>query len=128
MQLLKRGLPVLLWLAVSSLALAADPIPAAEAGKHIGKHTTVCGVVASAKYARTSRGAPTFLNLGRPYPNQDFTGVIWGSDRLRFSPPPETLLDKNICITGAITPYRGKPQIIVADPSQIEVRPRQESQ
>lgn len=124
MQLLKRGLPVLLLLAVSSLAVAADSIPAADASKHVGERATVCGVVASAKYARGSRGAPTFLNLGRPYPNQVFTGVIWGSDRPRFSPPPETLLDKNICITGVITSYRGGPQIIIADPSQVETPPR----
>ena len=124
MQLLKRGLPVVLWLALSSLALAADPIPAAEAGKHIGEHASVCGVVASAKYARGSRGAPTFLNLDHPYPNQVFTGLVWGADRHRFSTPPETLLGKNICVTGVISSYRGKPQIIIADPSQIEVPPR----
>lgn len=124
MRLLKRALPVLLWVAATSFAVAADRIPATDAGKHVGERATVCGVVASAKYARTSRGAPTFLNLGRPHPDQVFTGVIWGRDRPRFSPPPETLLDKNICVTGLITSYRGKPQIIVTDPSQIEIPAR----
>ena len=121
MQLLKRGLSLLLLVSVVSLASAANQISAADASKHLGEHATICGVVASAKYARASRGAPTFLNLGHPYPSQDFTGVIWGTDRPRFSPPPETLLGKNVCITGVVSSYRGTPQVIVTDPGQIEV-------
>jgi len=48
-------------------------ISPAEAAKHIGEKATVCGVVASARYASRSKGQPTFLNLDKPYPNQIFT-------------------------------------------------------
>ena len=45
------------------------------------KRLTVCGIVASAHYAASSKGQPTFVNLDKPYPNQIFTVLIWGSDR-----------------------------------------------
>ena len=94
-----------------------------EAHKYIGEIQTVCGTVASTKYAIRSRGQPTFLNLNRPYPNHIFTIVIWGADRYKFKNPPEIFLKgKTICVTGLITTYRGKPQIIVQDPSQINIR------
>jgi hypothetical protein len=38
----------------------------AEAKDHVGEQATVCGKVASARYAATSRGKPTFLNLDKP--------------------------------------------------------------
>ena len=43
-----------------------------EAASHVGEVVTVRGVVAN---VHTSRAGNTFLNLGRPYPNQVFTAV-----------------------------------------------------
>jgi hypothetical protein len=48
-----------------------------DATGHIGETATVCGVVASAKFAPGSRAQPTFLDFGNPYPNTAFTAVIW---------------------------------------------------
>jgi hypothetical protein len=94
-----------------------------EAHKYIGKVKTVCGKVTSATFAARTKGQPTFLNLDQPYPNQVFTIVIWGSDRKKFSNAPEVLFrDKVICVTGKIKAYRGKPEIIVDDPSQIVIK------
>jgi len=98
-------------------------ISPAEAHKYIGETKTVCGEIASATYAARSRGQPTFLNLDQPYPNQIFTVVIWGPDRNKFKSPPEIFFKgKSICVTGVIETYRGKPQIIVREPSQIVIR------
>ena len=96
-------------------------LTAAEAAKHVGKTSTVCGLVASAHFAATSRGRPTFLNLDEPYPRQIFTVLIWGSDRFRFGIPEKTYSNKRICVTGAIASYRGTPEIIANAPSQIRV-------
>jgi hypothetical protein len=97
-----------------------DVIPAGEAAAHVGSTKTVCGVVASAKYADHSRGQPTFLNLDRAYPNQVFTAVIWGEDRAEFDPPPEHAFDgRAICVSGEITSYDGRPQIFVRAPAAI---------
>ncbi|MEW6141613.1 MAG: hypothetical protein AB1597_00445 [Chloroflexota bacterium] len=84
---------------------------------------TVYGPVASTTYAARSNGQPTFLNLGRPYPNQGFTVVIWGRDRSKFPSSPEKFYEgKTISVTGLIEEYRDVPEIIVTSPSQIEVR------
>jgi hypothetical protein len=86
----------------------------------------VCGMVASSKFASQSKKQPTFINLDKAYPNQIFTIVIWGSDRGKFPEPPEDYYQgKKICVKGMIKAYRGKPEIIVNDPSQITIVPSQ---
>jgi len=94
-------------------------ITAVEAAANIGKTATVCGHVTSARYAVRSKGQPTFLNLDSPYPRQIFTALIWGNDRPAFGTPEKTYLGKSICVTGKIKSYRGNPEIIVNEPSQI---------
>lgn len=102
---------------------ATDQISASEASHHVGKERTVCGWVASATYAARSRRQPTFLNLDEPYPRHIFTIVVWGSDRSQFREPPERAFrDENICVTGLISTYRDKPQIVVRQPAQISVQ------
>jgi DNA/RNA endonuclease YhcR with UshA esterase domain len=104
----------------SSLCLANNKkITPGEASAHIGQTATVCGHVASTKYAYRLKGRPTFLNLDKPYPNQIFTVVIWGSDRSAFGTPEAAYSGKNICVTGIIKSYRGIPEIIAKRPSQI---------
>ena len=97
-------------------------ISAAEAKHHVGETTTVCGDVASAHYAPRSRGEPTFINLDQPYPNQIFTILIWGSDRQKFGVPEETYRDKRVCVTGRLGDFRGVPEIIATEPTQIKVQ------
>ena len=97
-------------------------ISAAEAANHEGESARVCGQVASAKYATETRKQPTFLNLDRPYPNHVFTALIWGSDREAFPYAPEGLQGKRICVKGVIELYKGKAEIIVSGPEQIQVR------
>jgi DNA/RNA endonuclease YhcR with UshA esterase domain len=99
---------------------AQERISAVDATKYVGKKAIVCGQVASSNYASGSRGRPTFLNLDRPYPNHIFTALIWGEDRIKFSAPPESAHGgKKICVTGTISSYEGRAQIVVRNPSQI---------
>lgn len=103
-------------------AAAADTLASAEAIHHLGVHATVCGQVVNTKYAATSLGSPTFLDLDRAYPDHIFTVVIWGMSRIRFPYQPESLAGKLICVTGTISSYRGRAQIEATDPSQIRLR------
>jgi hypothetical protein len=97
-------------------------ITPADAKKYIGKRETVCGQVASTNYAGRSKGQPTFLNLDRAYPNHIFTVVIWGNDRTNFRDPPERAYDrKKICVTGVISSYKGVPEVVASDASQIRL-------
>jgi len=97
-------------------------LTAAEAKDHISEQPTVCGRVASTRYAATTRGKPTFLNLDKPYPSQVFTVLIWGENRAKFGAPEEQYRGKQICVTGTITEYRKAPEIVVSDPQSIEVQ------
>jgi micrococcal nuclease len=104
-------------------ATAEATLTAAQARRHVGETRTVCGEVASARYAESARRQPTFLNLDRAFPNQIFTVVIWGADRPRFPRAPEQAYrGKPICATGRIGSYKGVPEIVVTEPRQIEVR------
>src|SRR3989338_212594 len=92
----------------TTVALTQERIRPSDAERYIGKRVTVCGQVASANFAARSRGRPTFLNLDRPYPNQIFTIVIWGENRVKFGGSPEQLYrSRRICATGTISTYRG---------------------
>jgi DNA/RNA endonuclease YhcR with UshA esterase domain len=91
-----------------------------EAKDHIGESATVCGSVVSTRYAVSTKGQPTFLNLEKPFPNQIFTVVIWGSNRSRFGTPETRYKGKRICVTGKIADYRGVPEIVASDPEEIK--------
>jgi len=95
-----------------------------EAIDHVGERLTVCGSVVDTKYAGTSNGKPTFLNLGKKYPDPDrFTVLIWGDDRDNFESAPESYYsDKYIYVTGLIEEYSGIAEIQVSTPSQICVK------
>ncbi len=104
---------------LGSLPVIAAPINPEEAAAHVGETTTVCGVVASTRYASRSRGQPTLLNLGKSYPAQVFTALIWRTERTKFGEPEKTLQGKRICVTGTVHLYRNVPEVILTDPSQI---------
>ena len=90
------------------------------------------GIVVLTFYASTSKGKPTFLNFHDPYEDW-FTCVIWEEDRetqqpvrekfiKAFPPNPETcFLDKKVQVRGKINIYKGVPEIILIEPSQILV-------
>jgi len=103
----------------------AAPLPgiaSADAQNHVGENTTVCGPVASARYFNSASSRPTVLNFDHPYPNHTFSVVIPGSARGRFKESPETLYrGKIVCVAGRIVDYRGKPEIVVENPSQIVI-------
>jgi hypothetical protein len=107
-------------LALGSLRAFGATIGPEDAAAHVGENATVCGVVESAHFASRSRGQPTFLNFGRPYPNQVFTALIWGSDRSKFDEPENTLQGKRVCVTGTIRLYRERPEVILSNPDQLQ--------
>lgn len=96
-----------------------NKITAREAKDHVGEVQTVCGKVASTHFASGSKGQPTFLNLDEPYPKEVFTILIWGSDRAKFGAPETKYQNAKVCVTGKITSYRGTPEIVLTEPSQI---------
>jgi hypothetical protein len=118
-----RGTILLAVLVLSfSAAAQSNKITAREAKDHIGEIQTVCGKVASTHFASGSKGQPTFLNLDEPYPKEIFTILIWGSDQPKFGNPESKYRDARVCVTGKIASYRGSPEIVATEPSQIAVQ------
>ncbi len=104
----RRFLVVLLVCLAACASLAARPantptLTAEQAKDHIGETAKVCGQVASVHLAFKTRGQPTFLNFGKPYPHHVFTAVIWGLDRAKFGEPEKQYRNKHLCVSGLIT-------------------------
>jgi hypothetical protein len=111
----------------SSVSPTTAAIPWSEAKNHVGERTTVYGPVIGATYASSTKGQPTFLSVGKNYPDPArFTVLIWDSNRSKFSPAPEIQYKgRTIYVYGLIEEYpkgSGSAEIIVTSPSQIQVQ------
>jgi hypothetical protein len=103
-----------------ALPAVAATYTADESAKHVGETATICGTVASAHFSLRARSQPTLLDLDKAYPNQVFTVVIFGSNRAKFGEPEKTLLHQHVCATGPISLYRGRPEMILENPAQLQ--------
>jgi hypothetical protein len=102
-----------------ALSAGAADLRAEDAAHHLGEAATVCGIVASTKFDAEPQSQPTFLDFGKPYPDQVFTAVIFGADRTKFGAPETSLRGKRVCVTGKIHEQSGVPEIILTDPKQL---------
>jgi len=108
--------------AATTQITCAGAINWSAARSAVGRTSTVRGPVADSYYARSSNGSPTFLNLGRKYPDRArFTIVIWGEHRARFGAPEMRYRGRTICVRGRISMYGGAPQIEASSPTQIAI-------
>lgn len=117
---MKKTLLLALLLSAARLLRAQD-LQASEALAHIGETTTVCGKVTGVRYAANSRGKPTFINFDKPYPSQDFIVMIWDNDRAAFG-NLERYTGHEACARGAITEYRGKPEMVLRAPDTLQAK------
>lgn len=81
----------------------------------------ICGTVADVHFDGNAGGQPTFVDMGRPYPDQTLTILIWGRDRNRFNPPPESWQGDRICVRGVVRSYHDRPEIVAYGPGQIKL-------
>ena len=114
-------LPLVLLITNFALCQAATNID--SLGNHVGEKVTVCNKVYWTKFLEQANKQPTFLNLGAAYPDNPLTVVIFGDDRKNFNQAPEIMYDeKEICVTGEIKEFKGKPEIIVDNPDEIVIK------
>ena len=91
-----------------------------NAKAHVGKVVTIEGLVVS---THNEQNKQVFLNVGRPYPNEDrFTILIWGESLKNFpEDPAETYKAKTVRVKGKVELYEGVPEIIIDGPEDIEI-------
>lgn len=108
------------WQKLTTEKLGLEVVGACLAGKYVGRELIVEGKVVDTH--RDLKSNTVFLNFEKAYPNQCFTGVIFSSDQYKFIEYPEKYYaNKILRIKGEIKEYKGRPEIILKDPSQIEV-------
>jgi hypothetical protein len=101
-------------------ASAQTAISAKDAAKHIGEKVTICDKIWSTKFFDSSN--MTLLDMGGYNPNQLLTIVIKGEDRGKFKGKPEdNYKGHNVCITGTLVDFKGKPEIVVTSPDQLKM-------
>lgn len=111
----------LLIIAVFAFCVAKSQtmVLAKDAGQYLGKTVTICDSVYSAK----ALDKLTLINLGAAFPKELITVVINKEDISKFTSEPLSMfLGNNICVTGVVSDFKGKKQIVVTDPKQIIVK------
>lgn len=94
-----------------------DVISWRDAAYHYGQSKVVEGTIV----ATHNTGKVCYLNFHTNW-RKYFTAVIFASDFGSFPRHPEDYyLKKKVRITGLIKEYKGKPEIIIKSPSQIEI-------
>ncbi|WP_417675748.1 nucleotide-binding protein [Pseudodonghicola sp.] len=118
---MKHLATLLLALLLSAFAPAAgsaDPLPPAEASQHIGEAVLIEGVVSQVHYDKKSGN--TFINMGGRYPKHSFYAVIF-REHANLFPDVRSIEGQRVSIAGVVELYRGKPQIVLRQASQLVV-------
>lgn len=118
MRIFKTLLSTFSLILIFATATQAETISPQEAPQYVGYSVTVEGLV---RQVSTSRGGTTFINFGGRFPNHIFYAVIFKNSAGKFS-SVRALEGRQVAISGKIKLYKGKPQIILTSPSQIELR------
>ena len=117
---MKRKTLFTLFALVGAASIIAQGISytAVQAAKHVGETTTITGTVDA---VHQSGKGNIFLNMGGKYPNQAFTAFIPSASAAQFHNPRQ-YEGRTASVSGKISLYKGKPEIIVNSPSQLSMK------
>ena len=91
--------------------------------QHVGDSVRVCTKIYGGIFLDRSTDSNTLLNAGGGYPNAPLTILIKMHARRQFKNPPEIFFkDKEVCVTGKIILYKDKPEIVVYEERQIQMK------
>ena len=100
---------------------AQQQIKIEEAKNHEGDSVKICSKIYDTKYFESAKDPITLLDVGGKYPDNLLTIAIPGDARKLFKKPPEEYYrDAQVCVTGRIQIFKGKPEIVVRTPDQIQ--------
>ena len=95
-------------------------ISAYDAGLYVGEVARIYGKVYETWYSRET--GELFLYFGAPYPYQDFSVVLSENDARRFSRRPDRFFEgRHVVVTGLVSLWEGKPEIVVKKRHQVEI-------
>jgi len=85
------------------------------AAKHVGEYASVRGILIK---TYTSKSGTVFLDFCATYKNCPFSGVIFADDVKKFD-NLSRYVGTNVTLTGKISLYQNKAEILLSDPKQI---------
>lgn len=105
-----------------------DPTPWDEARQAAGGTAAVAGPVAHATYEPDVEGEPTFVNLGRAYPEPErFDVVIFPDVRDQWEAPPEEAVSgERVCVRGLVNVRDGVAQIVLEAREDLVILPEKD--
>jgi hypothetical protein len=96
---------------------SAQSFNADDFKNNLGKTKTLCDEVSSIKIFSDTL---TLINMGGAYPNQKYTIAVKGN---KITLDWANLKGKRLCVTGVYEMHKGRPEIVAAQPDQIEISP-----
>ena len=119
---MKQLLVSLSFVFISMYATAQQKISIEKASEHVGDSVIVCAKVYGGKFFSNRQPTITLLNVGAAYPNSLLTIVIKEENRAAFiNKPEEFYINKEICVTGTIRIFKGKPEIEINSEKAITI-------
>lgn len=115
-----KKLLIILLLLAGKAVYSQTQIPISDATKHIGDSVTIQDKVYGVK---TFDSGMTLLNLGGNFPNHLLTVMIPAKVKATFGFgfDEQFKAGSPVWITGKIISYKNKPEIIIADHSQLKI-------
>jgi len=92
---------------------AVKTVGEGDLAKYTGETVKVCSKV----YGHKNFGSMVLVNMGGAYPNSLFTIVLRGDAKSLG----ESLDGKLVCVSGKVVDYKGRPEIVVTDGSNLKV-------
>lgn len=99
----------------AAASVSIGTIDYTEAQKHVGQLASVRGTLLE---AYTSKSGTVFLDFCKLYKSCPFSGVIFADDVQKFGDLTR-YTGQTVTLTGKISSYQGKAEIVISDPSQI---------
>lgn len=103
-------------LSQQSAIAQSNSINYTDAPNHIGNQVVISGKVDNIFVSKTNT---TFINFCRDYRSCPFSAVIFADDRSQFG-DLEKLIGETVQISGIVNEYKGNPQIVLKNPSQLK--------
>lgn len=93
-----------------------------NASEYLDKEGTICANVYSVNQP-AGDNKPIYINFGGNYPDNIFSVVIFAKDQNKFLfDLKEVLQGKDVCVTGKITQYKNKPQMVIKEAVQLLIQ------
>ncbi|GGH08674.1 hypothetical protein [Mucilaginibacter phyllosphaerae] len=113
---MKKLLALCFVMILFAFKVSAQSFSAQDFNANLGKTKTLCDVVSSVKIFSDTL---TLINMGGNYPNQKYTIAVKGN---KITLDWANLKGRTMCVTGVFEMHKNRPEIVAAQPGQIEVR------